>query len=1017
MRLGTRIRSVRSFLLAAVMCGAAGVVHAAVPTPWLAQDVGAPSPAGTASYDSGTFTIAASGVDIWGTSDQFHFVYQELSGDVDVAARVDSLAPTDVWTKAGIMFRSSLSASAADVLVAATPGKGIAFQHRPASGQYSVLDGVHSGIGVPRWVRLVRAGDTITAYQGTDGSQWTKINAITLPLGARIYVGLAVTSHASGITTTSTISNVLIKTTAPAPAPAGVPAPQTAADIGSPALAGSTTYASGVYTINAGGTDIWSTSDEFHYVYQRVSGDVEIIARVSGLGAANGWSKSGVMIRESLDANSRHAFATVTPSNGYAFQRRIDTGGYSATTSGGSGVAPGWVRLVRTGHKFDGYRSTDGNTWTLMGSDTVAMKDEVYVGLAVTSHNATLGTTAKVDNLKITSASSSTNQPPSVSLTSATLTAPATIALAADATDPENRMSHVDFYAGTTLLNSDTTAPYSYSWSSVPAGTYALTAVATDADGGQTRSAAVSVTVGGQSTSDTQPPTTPTNLNATAASATQINLTWTASTDNVAVTGYRIERCQGAGCTTFAQVGTSTTTSYSATGLTASTGYSFRVRAADAAGNLGGYSTTASATTTQGQSTAAIAFVQVNATVPQSPTASPTVPFSSAQSAGDLNVVVVGWNDSTAKVQSVTDTTGNAYVLAVGPTVHSGFASQAIYYAKNIQSAAAGANVVKVVFDQAAQWPDIRIAEYRGLDTTNPLDVKVAAQGDSASSSSGAVSTTSANDLLVGANLSTVGITTGAGTSFTGRVITNPDGDILEDRIVTATGSYSASAPLGASGPWIMQMVAFRAAGSSPAPVPSPSDTQAPTAPTGLAATAASSSQVNLGWTVSTDNVGVTSYLIERCQGAGCTSFTQVGTSTATSYNVTGLSASTSYSFRARAMDAAGNLSAYSTVASATTPGGSTTTPKQVAFTASTDHSTTMVTGYRLEIFDASATPSSASPIATSDLGKPTPETNSEITVDRATFFSGLATGTYQATVSAYGPGGSTRGTAVTFTR
>jgi regulation of enolase protein 1 (concanavalin A-like superfamily) len=595
MRLRTRIQSVRSFLLAAAICSAASVAHAAVPSPWLARDVGAPSPAGTSTYNSGTFTITASGVDIWSTSDQFHFVYQQLSGDVDVVARVDSLADTNSWAKAGIMFRPSLASGAAEALMAVTARNGVIFQHRAASGQWSDSDGIQSG-GAPRWVRLVRTGDTITAYHGTDGSQWTKINAITLPLGASIYVGLAVTSHASGIATTSTISNVSIKGTAPA----GVPAPQKATDIGSPAIAGSTTYASGLYTINAGGTDIWGASDQFHYVYQPISGDADIVARVAGLGAAHSWSKAGVMVRESLNANSRHAFALVSAANGYVFQRRIDTGGLSTTTSGGSGAAPGWLRLVRTGHKFEAYRSSDGTTWTLMGSDTVAMADQVYIGLAVTSHNATLGTTAKVDNLKITS-SSSTNQPPSVSLTSptagATFTAPATIALTATASDPENRLSHVDFYAGTALLSSNTTQPYSFSWSSVPAGTYSLTAVATDAAGGKTTSMAVSVTVGGQTPSDGQPPTTPATLTATAASTTQINLTWAASTDNVGVNGYRIERCQGASCTTFAQVGTSTTTAYSATGLTASTSYSFRVRAVDAAGNLSAYSAVASATT------------------------------------------------------------------------------------------------------------------------------------------------------------------------------------------------------------------------------------------------------------------------------------------------------------------------------------------------------------------------------------------------------------------------------------
>ncbi len=66
---------------------------------------------------------------------------------------------------------------------------------------------------------------------------------------------------------------------------------------------------------------------------------------------------------------------------------------------------------------------------------------------------------------------------------------------------------------------------------------------------------------------DTSPPSPPTGLTATAAGPGQVNLNWTASTDNVGVSGYRVERCQGAGCTNFAQVGTPTATTYSDTGL------------------------------------------------------------------------------------------------------------------------------------------------------------------------------------------------------------------------------------------------------------------------------------------------------------------------------------------------------------------------------------------------------------------------------------------------------------------
>jgi hypothetical protein len=109
--------------------------------------------------------------------------------------------------------------------------------------------------------------------------------------------------------------------------------------------------------------------------------------------------------------------------------------------------------------------------------------------------------------------------------------------------------------------------------------------------------------------------------------------------------------------------------------------------------------------------------------------------------------------------------------------------------------------------------------------------------------------------------------------------------------------------------------------GATASATPTAPDTTPPTVPSGLSATGASSSQVNLSWTAATDTVGVTGYRVERCQGAGCSSFSQVATPTGTTYSDTGLLAGTPYSYRVRATDAAGNLSGYSSTASATTPG------------------------------------------------------------------------------------------------
>jgi hypothetical protein len=304
-------------------------------------------------------------------------------------------------------------------------------------------------------------------------------------------------------------------------------------------------------------------------------------------------------------------------------------------------------------------------------------------------------------------------------------------------------------------------------------------------------------------------PSLPGNLTASAVSGTQINLSWTASAETGGtVASYLVERCSGANCTNFVQIGTTASTSYNDTGLAGSTSYTYRGRASDSAGHLSPYSNLAMATTPS--TTPTITYVQGNYVTPQTSQTSAKVTFAQQQTAGDLNVVVVGWNDTTAAVSSVVDSLGNSYTRAVGPTAVSGTLSQSIYYAKNIASAAAGANTVTVTFTVAATYADIRALEYKGADTSSPVDVVVANSGNSSSSSSGAVTTTNANDLLFGANIVT-SITSGPGAGFTSRLLTSPDGDIAEDEMVSSTGSYTAIAPIS-SGAWIMQLVGFKAA-------------------------------------------------------------------------------------------------------------------------------------------------------------------------------------------------------------
>jgi hypothetical protein len=176
---------------------------------------------------------------------------------------------------------------------------------------------------------------------------------------------------------------------------------------------GSTFESSGTWTIRGDGADIWGNADAFHYAYVPLSGDGEIIARVVSNGSGlNAWAKGCVMIRETLDPDSKHVMMVVTggEGGGKAFQCRSTTGGPSFSSHGGSQVSPPlWVKLKRTGNTFTGYYSYNGVNWIRQpngyGGDgtvnprIVLMNTDVYIGLCVTSHAGGQVRTFTFDNV------------------------------------------------------------------------------------------------------------------------------------------------------------------------------------------------------------------------------------------------------------------------------------------------------------------------------------------------------------------------------------------------------------------------------------------------------------------------------------------------------------------------------------------------------------------------------------------------------------------------------------------
>ena len=395
--------------------------------------------------------------------------------------------------------------------------------HRQLHPEHGFLDGGPAALGSTHPQRIDRDGVAVARWDHVDDGRLE-----TIKLGATAYVGIAVTSHNPSQATSAVVSAVT------ASVPGALVAAQSNQDIGAPAIAGSVQFSQGTYTVTAAGNDIWGTTDQFHYVYQPVSGDVDVSVRVQSIANTSGWAKAGVMIRQNLTAGSAHAFAGVSAQNGNLFNRRTTAGG-STTLTTGSGTPPGWVRLRRVADLVTAYRSTDGVNWSVIGTDSFPMTAPLYVGIAVTSRNVSASTTAVLTNFTVTDLQQQANRAPTATLTapadSATYTAPGTVNLTASASDLDGNLSRVDFYNGAALLASDSTAPYSMTWSNVAAGTYSLRATAVDTVGATGSSAIATITVTGANQPPTVTLTAPAN-GATAAAPATFTLTANAADAN-----------------------------------------------------------------------------------------------------------------------------------------------------------------------------------------------------------------------------------------------------------------------------------------------------------------------------------------------------------------------------------------------------------------------------------------------------------------------------------------------------
>ncbi|MGI2295089.1 endo-1,4-beta-xylanase [Paenibacillus sp. GXUN7292] len=169
--------------------------------------------------------------------------------------------------------------------------------------------------------------------------------------------------------------------------------------------------ANGQFILSGHSTDIWGNMDQLNYVYKEASGDMTMIVKVKSMEQMSGWAKAGVMIRESLDRDSKHADMMLTPENGATFQYRQHTRGGMADQTADA-AAPLWLKLSRSGDDFTGYISADGDSWEPVGSITIPMDEQVYVGIALSNPDDSESNQAVIENVELLEEDSPTNPNP-----------------------------------------------------------------------------------------------------------------------------------------------------------------------------------------------------------------------------------------------------------------------------------------------------------------------------------------------------------------------------------------------------------------------------------------------------------------------------------------------------------------------------------------------------------------------------------------------------------------------------
>jgi hypothetical protein len=343
------------------------------------------------SFSRGSYQLVGAGTGIGGSADGFTFASRPATGDGSIVARVTGLANTGS-ARAGIVIRSSTSASAAFAAILITPSNGLIFSRRLVDGGASSQSFL-PGVAAPRFLKLTREGNSVSVFHSADGATWTQFgSAVNVALGADPRVGLAATATSTTATTTASFTNVSVL----------LPLGTDINDIGPATIGGYASYSASTntYSISGSAVDAGGSGDEIGLVSRTTLGKGALVATVDGFVASPSTSAAGLMLRSALGAGSPFASIMATPAGQVQFRWRNASNGATSSSNASAGTGGVSVKLERDGDVVRAFYSIDRVTWTQLGSaQSISFASSRAIGgLAIRSGTAGQLATANISS-------------------------------------------------------------------------------------------------------------------------------------------------------------------------------------------------------------------------------------------------------------------------------------------------------------------------------------------------------------------------------------------------------------------------------------------------------------------------------------------------------------------------------------------------------------------------------------------------------------------------------------------